>query len=67
MASEDTDRENMMALDLEAHEICSKYPDNCEVCHGANGGVRGNEQLVDGKVMCDYCHAEYRRLGGKDG
>ena len=34
------------------------YPrDKCEVCHGRNGGVPGNENIVDGVVMCDYCHA----------
>jgi hypothetical protein len=32
--------------------------DNCEVCHGANGGVRGNENVVDGVIMCDYCHVK---------
>lgn len=32
--------------------------DNCEVCHGAKGGVRGNENRINGKVVCDYCHAD---------
>lgn len=32
-------------------------PDNCSICHGSKGGVRGNENIVDGVVMCDYCHA----------
>lgn len=31
--------------------------DACEVCRGECGGVPGNENIVDGKVMCDYCHA----------
>lgn len=31
------------------------FPDNCEVCKGKKGGVRGNENIVDGKIMCDYC------------
>jgi hypothetical protein len=31
--------------------------DKCEICHGFRGGVRGNENRVDGIVMCDYCHA----------
>lgn len=31
--------------------------DNCELCLGAKGGVRGNENRVRGIVMCDYCHA----------
>lgn len=32
--------------------------DACEVCLGAKGGVPGNEVVVDGVVMCDYCHAD---------
>lgn len=34
-----------------------KLPDRCEVCHGDRGGVRGNENLVNGTIMCDYCSA----------
>ena len=44
-------------------ELPEKYPDNCEICKGVNLGVRGNENVVDGKKMCDYCHA--RTLKGK--
>ena len=32
--------------------------DNCHRCHGAKGGVRGNENWVRGELLCDYCHAE---------
>ena len=32
-------------------------PDNCETCHGAKGGVKGNENIRDGKRICDYCDA----------
>jgi predicted CXXCH cytochrome family protein len=32
--------------------------DACEVCHGARGGVSGNEQRIAGRVLCDYCHAD---------
>lgn len=32
--------------------------DFCEVCPG-DTGVRGNEQIVDGVVMCDDCHARH--------
>jgi len=32
--------------------------DNCEVCDGAKGGVRGNENRIGGLVACDYCHAD---------
>lgn len=31
--------------------------DACTVCHGANGGVPGNENIVNGVLMCDYCTA----------
>lgn len=41
--------------------LWSFLSDRCEVCHGQNGGVRGNENIliVDGRevVACDYCHA----------
>jgi len=32
--------------------------DNCEVCKGEKGGMKGNENVIDGVVTCDYCHAE---------
>lgn len=31
--------------------------DNCQVCRGARGGVKGNENRLDGIVVCDYCHS----------
>ena len=31
--------------------------DNCELCFGTKGGVRGNENIINGQVICDYCHA----------
>ena len=31
--------------------------DNCEECEGMRGGVKGNENVIDGVVTCDYCHA----------
>ena len=43
------------------HELPDKYPDNCQVCHGENGGVKGNENIIDGIVMCDYCHIEEKK------
>ena len=30
--------------------------DNCQICHGANGGVKGNENVINGVIVCDYCH-----------
>jgi hypothetical protein len=29
--------------------------DNCERCKGRKGGVPGNENVVNGRVLCDYC------------
>lgn len=37
--------------------------DECTVCRGMRGGVPGNENIVDGVVMCDYCHAS--KLAGQ--
>lgn len=34
--------------------------DNCERCRGARGGVRGNENVVDGWTLCDYCTVDGR-------
>jgi len=31
------------------------FPDNCEICKGQNGGIRGNENVVNDKTVCDYC------------
>lgn len=29
--------------------------DKCQFCLGAKGGVPGNENIVDGVIVCDYC------------
>lgn len=34
----------------------------CEICGNSRGGVAGNEQIVDGTSMCDYCHADHLRF-----
>ena len=34
--------------------------DRCEVCLGDRGGVRGNENFIDGHTMCDYCTVSYQ-------
>ena len=38
-----------------------KEVDACEVCGGMQGGTPGNENIVDAKVMCDYCHAKRQK------
>jgi len=37
--------------------LWSLLPDNCEVNNCSRKGVRGNENIVHGIVMCDYCHS----------
>jgi hypothetical protein len=37
--------------------------DKCQVCHGVKDGEPGNENIVNGVVMCDYCHADYIKGG----
>jgi hypothetical protein len=36
-------------------------PDKCEVPGCSREGVRGNENRIDGKIVCDYCHAKMRQ------
>jgi hypothetical protein len=36
--------------------------DNCQMCFGSRGGVKGNENIEDGIVLCDYCLLEYYGL-----
>lgn len=33
-------------------------PDKCEVPGCARNGVRGNENIVNGVIMCDDCNAK---------
>jgi hypothetical protein len=32
-------------------------PDRCSMPHCTRLGVRGNENIVDGRLMCDQCRA----------
>lgn len=36
-------------------------PDDCEACKGARGGVKGNENIVDGRKLCDWCSVDATR------
>lgn len=33
--------------------------DACEECLGRNGGVPGNENIINGKTLCDVCTAHH--------
>lgn len=37
-------------------------PDRCEVQGCSRQGVRGNENFIEGKRVCDYCHAKFYRF-----
>ena len=39
-------------------DVMLDQKDACERCHGARGGIPGNENIVDGVTLCDYCHAD---------
>lgn len=32
--------------------------DGCQICEGRRGGEPGNENIVQGVRICDYCHAD---------
>jgi hypothetical protein len=34
--------------------------DDCVHCQGRNGGVPGNENMIDGEPVCDYCSAQLK-------
>ena len=39
-------------------ELWAMQTDECEFCSGEKGGILGNENIIDGIKVCDYCHAE---------
>jgi len=32
----------------------------CEICGGTKGGTPGNENVINGMYVCDFCTNEYR-------
>jgi hypothetical protein len=38
--------------------LWSFLPDRCEMPGCSRKGVRGNENIIDGKRVCDDCHAK---------
>lgn len=55
----DVARRRGRAEEALAMEQMRMMRDGCEVCDGAQGGVPGNENRIEGRVVCDYCHAFY--------
>lgn len=41
--------------------LWSFLPDRCEMPGCTRQGVRGNENVVRGRIMCDYCHDKWTR------
>jgi hypothetical protein len=41
-------------------------PDRCEMPGCSRQGVRGNENVIRGKRVCDYCHAIIGRVAQQD-
>lgn len=56
VSSYDGDPRDAMAAASALPEIPLR--DACEQCRGERGGVPGNENHVDDKILCDYCTAE---------
>lgn len=38
----------------------------CSICKDSRGGVPGNGNVIDGKEVCDYCHAILPNIFTKD-
>lgn len=36
-------------------------PDKCQEPGCGRQGVRGNENIIDGRIVCDYCTVNRRR------
>jgi hypothetical protein len=41
------------------HRLSGSFnPDNCQICSDDRDGIDGNENIVGGVIMCDYCSAD---------
>ena len=47
---------------LNEQGLYSQLRDHCTVCNGKSGGVLGNENVVNGVVMCDYCSSNKNKF-----
>jgi hypothetical protein len=46
----------MIKLYNKIYEFFNSFlKDRCEFCHGSKGGTRGNENIFNGKRICQYC------------
>lgn len=51
-------RKTLTAVNELHAELWAMLTDECEICQGASGGVLGNENIIDGVTVCDYCSVE---------
>jgi len=40
-------------------KLWALLPDKCERANCSRRGIRGNENVIDGVVTCDDCHAKF--------
>jgi hypothetical protein len=45
---------------LRSQKLWSLLPDKCQIPGCCRKGVRGNENVINGKIVCDYCHVRLR-------
>ena len=50
-----------LAQDI-AVRVERKCRDKCQFCYGVKGGTPGNENRLNGVIVCDYCHALYLQI-----
>jgi hypothetical protein len=43
--------------------LWSLLPDRCQNIGCQRKGIRGNENVVDGVILCDYCHDDLLERG----
>jgi hypothetical protein len=39
-------------------QVIEKEKDDCQICQGRRGGVKGNENVDEGVIICDYCSSD---------
>ncbi len=55
----------VLALHARVGWLLVNTRDKCSKCFGQGGGILGNENAVDGMVLCDYCTVQYRLEKGE--
>lgn len=62
----DHTRSALQSIITEEFMKAFKLRDNCEICSGSRGGAPGNENIIKGVVMCDYCSSDALQSGKID-